>query len=67
MKIKIDKGKCIGCGTCVALAPDYFQIGADNKAELIKEEVADNEEAVKNAVANCPMKAISLEGEQDEA
>jgi len=62
MKIKVDKSKCIGCGVCIALAPEYFKFGADGKSEPIKEEVAPaDEEKVKNAAQSCPVGAITLE------
>jgi len=35
MNYKINKKKCIGCGTCVAICPKGFKIAEDNKAEII--------------------------------
>lgn len=59
-KIKIDKTKCLGCGTCVALCPACFKLGKKNKAVVIK---ADCEECdVKEIVESCPVQAISVEG-----
>ena len=62
MKIRVDKDKCIGCGVCVALAPDYFKLGPNGKSEPIKEEVApEDEEKVRSAANSCPTGAIILE------
>jgi len=61
MKIKIDSEKCIGCGSCVAVCPDCFELGDDGKAYLIKEESACNESCAKEAVEICPVDAISIE------
>ena len=60
MAIKIDKEKCIGCGTCVALAPKTFGFDAENKAELLDENGGD-EQTVKNAIDACPVAAIVKE------
>lgn len=61
MKVKIDKEKCIGCGTCVALAGEFFKIDEKTgKAKVIKQPVK-KEEAVKTAILSCPAGAISEE------
>jgi len=35
MKIKtwIDKNTCIGCGTCIAIAPEIYEFDSDGKAK----------------------------------
>lgn len=57
MKIKVDKSKCIQCGTCVALYPKYFKFDENNKAEANNDEVA--EDIAGEAIATCPVEAIS--------
>lgn len=57
MKIKIDKNKCIGCGTCTVIAPKSFKLGDDGKAQPI-ELPGDSEEKIKEAVDTCPVDAI---------
>jgi len=57
MKISIDKNLCIGCGTCVAIAPKTFKLGADGKAEAI-EPAGDEEKTIKEAIDSCPVSAI---------
>lgn len=59
MKIKIDKEKCIGCGTCVALASKSFKLGDDGKAQPL-EPPGDDEETIKEAIDSCPVDAIEL-------
>ena len=59
MKIKVDKEKCIGCGTCVVIAPKTFRLGKDGKSEII-EPPGDDEEKIKEAVDSCPVDAIEL-------
>ena len=33
-KIIQQRDKCIGCGTCVAVCPDFWQMGSDGKSNL---------------------------------
>lgn len=61
MKVKIDKDKCIGCGTCVALAPKTFKLGKDAKVVVI-ESSKDGETKIKEAIDSCPVDAIELAG-----
>jgi len=60
-KIIIDKNKCIGCGTCVALASETFEIGKDGKSK-IKNLSGNNEETIKLTVDSCPTQAIKIQG-----
>ncbi|HPV70605.1 MAG TPA: ferredoxin [Candidatus Magasanikbacteria bacterium] len=61
MKIKIDKNKCIGCGTCVALCPGSFKWDESGlKVEAINPP-SDTAASLKDAAASCPVQAIDLE------
>jgi len=59
MDIKIDKEKCIGCGTCVALAAGTFAMDGDKA--IVKKEIEDDRETIQMAVNSCPTQAITLE------
>lgn len=59
LKIKIDKEKCIGCGTCVAMASKTFDMGSDNKAKLL-EKAEDDDKTILQAAQSCPTLAITL-------
>lgn len=61
VKVEIDKEKCIGCGTCVALCPEYFVMEGD-KAVVLKSE-ADEASCVEEAKSSCPTIAISVQGD----
>ena len=62
VKVKVDKDTCIGCGVCVALAPEVFEIGDDGKSHVKVEEVAGELlEKVKEAKENCPTESIEIE------
>jgi ferredoxin len=60
MRIKINREKCIGCGTCAALAPEAFKINGDFKAK-VKEGADPDSPAVRDAIKSCPVEAISVE------
>lgn len=54
----VDKDKCIGCGTCVAMAPKSFKLGDDAKSQAINPP-SDEEETINQAIDACPANAIS--------
>ena len=55
-KPNVDKDMCIGCGLCVGAHGDIFAFDDEGKAEVI----AEGEDAdVEDAVASCPVQAIS--------
>jgi len=69
-KIIQQRDKCIGCGTCVAVCPDFWQMDSDgkstlkgakdagaNKFELEIQEVGCNKEAA----SSCPVQIITVE------
>ncbi len=58
-QIKIDRQKCIGCGTCSALAPNTFEIDNDMKAK-VKNPNGNDEKTILQAAQSCPTEAIEL-------
>ena len=62
MKVKVNDDACIGCGACVAIAPEVFEINDEGLSSAINEEVSEeNRDAAHEAVESCPTGAI--EGE----
>lgn len=57
-KVEVNKDLCIGCGSCVAIAPDTFEFGDDGLAEAKNEEITED---VKDAAESCPTDAIEVE------
>ena len=58
MKVKIDKEKCIGCGSCEAICPSVFEM-KDGKSTLKTQET--EEKCAKEAAETCPANAIIVE------
>jgi len=62
MIAKVDRNKCIGCGSCEAICPEVFRMDGEGLAEVCANPVpAEAEEAAKEAAESCPVGAISLE------
>lgn len=58
-KINVNEDACIGCGACVAIAPDYFAFNDEGLSHPINNDEVENEEVL-NAIDACPTSAISL-------
>jgi len=53
---------CIGCGACVGVAPDVFDLNDDGLAFCIVEgELGDLEASAKDGADCCPVDAIIVE------
>jgi len=70
MKITLDRTKCIGCGSCVALCPKFFEMDEEAKAHL-KNSVLDKKinketlelskpECAEEIIDVCPVEAIKI-------
>lgn len=71
MKIIIERSKCIGCGSCVAVCPKFFDLASDDdgladlkgsvqNGDNFELEVTDAD-CAKEAVEICPVQVIRLE------
>lgn len=59
MKVTVNKDKCLACGVCETAAPDVFTLGDESYAIVLLDEVPANlEDAVKQAMDDCPESAI---------
>lgn len=60
-KITVDKNKCIGCGTCVSIAPEVFELDKNGKAGVkVSEFKGLKVQKVQEAVDSCPVQAIKI-------
>lgn len=69
-KIKLEREKCIGCGTCSALCPKYFELKDDGKSSIIgaqRNQAGNDEletekiECAESAAEACPTQCIFIE------
>jgi ferredoxin len=65
MKINVDREACIGCGTCVALAPNTFELDVEGKS-VVTNAAGDPEVDIRKAADACPVSAITFEEEVEE-
>lgn len=56
---KVDEDKCIGCGTCVSICPDVFELNEQGKA-IVKDPAGCAKCNCQEAVESCPVDAITL-------
>ena len=64
MKVHVDAQVCAGFGVCLGLCPEVFELHDDGYAVVLVSEVSSElEDAVRQAVSQCPANAISLSDE----
>jgi len=62
MKAVVDRDTCMGCGLCESTCPALFEMDDEEKAKVIVEEIAKQDEAcAKQAAEECPVTAITVE------
>jgi ferredoxin len=62
MKITVDRDRCVGSAYCQRIAPATFDLGDDGIAIVLDADVAGPQAvAVREAEAECPSLAISIE------
>lgn len=62
-KVKLDTSKCIGCGACVAIAPDTFKFNDKGQSTVQNDTVTEN---ARQAAESCPMQIITIEDDKKE-
>ncbi len=60
MKARVDRGRCVGAGNCVAAAPTAFQLDAQGKATVLDVSSV-GEDKLWEAAESCPTDAVTLE------
>ncbi len=67
-KIKLEREKCIGCGSCQALCPKYFELQEDGKSHIkdaanqeVEELEVEKIECAESAAEACPSQCIHVE------
>ena len=57
-KVSVDKKKCIGCGNCVALCPETFEV--KDGVSCVKQGHVEDLDCEKSAEELCPVQAIRV-------
>jgi len=61
MVVYLDQDGCIGCGLCPETCPSVFRMAEDGKAEVIVQDVPEEDEAFAiEAQENCPVSVIEV-------
>lgn len=60
LEIKIDKEKCIGCGTCEAMEPENFKLDQEMKSEFVGDLTKLSREKLLEMARICPVRAIEV-------
>jgi ferredoxin len=61
VKVAVDSEICAGHGNCTAICPDVFELTDHGYAVALAEDVpSEFEDTVRNAVSQCPERAISI-------
>jgi ferredoxin len=66
LRVEVDRERCIGSAVCTFHAPGSFDVGEDAKARWL-EDGGEPPEAIRNAVENCPTRALTLVEEKEGA
>jgi len=59
LKIRVDRDLCIGAASCLAIAPDVFDLDSEGKA-IVKDGYDIDDETLMAAAESCPTQAIFL-------
>jgi ferredoxin len=54
----VDPDLCTGCGACIEMAPDVFEMGDDDIAK-VKNATGGSEDQIQEAIDGCPAEAIT--------
>ncbi len=64
MRVEVDRDLCESNAVCVGIAPDIFDLGDDDLARVLVDEVPpDREVDAREGVGLCPKIALKLHGD----
>ena len=62
MKVNIDPDLCNGCGPCVDICPEAFDLNEEGIAIVKMDQIPDElQQPCRQAADSCPTEAISIE------
>ena len=62
MRIVVNRATCAGIGLCEAIDPERFEVQADGKVHLLKDDLEGDQalEVARDAVARCPTQSLQI-------
>jgi len=60
MKITQERSKCIGCGSCVAVCPKYFDMADDGLADIKGGQTVGENMELEVEAAGCATEAVEI-------
>jgi ferredoxin len=61
MKVRVDPDLCTGCGVCIDMCPEVFELQGDVSVVTVDTVPADLEGTAREAAEACPVEAISVD------
>lgn len=61
MKAVVDPDLCTGCGLCVDVCLEVFELEGEIAIVIVDEVPEDAEDTAREAVESCPVEAITIE------
>ncbi len=62
MKVLVDENLCTGCGICVDICPEVFEMADSVSVVKVADIGEDLKAQVEESVESCPVEAITVEG-----
>jgi ferredoxin len=62
-RIEVDRDLCIGAESCAVIAPEVFEMDAENKA-VVKNPAGSDDQTILMAAQSCPVAAVLLYDEE---
>jgi ferredoxin len=61
MRVSVDEDSCTGCGLCVDVCPELFEMEGDIARAKVSEVPEGQEDCAEEAAESCPVEAIDLD------
>lgn len=59
--VYIEEDECIGCGSCIELCPEVFEMDSESEKAVVIRPEGGPEEEIQEAIDTCPVECIHWE------